>query len=452
MVSTVIDLTPAELAASSIGGIELLQATDIVATSNANDLASLTGSQPSLFTDAPISGMSATHAVASAAVNPILQDVQRLEVGAALSYGAMLTVLEDADSSGMTAGKMQGLQALLGELNTGGGIQVSSYVQQIAYDVIAGNSANVAWNGGNSTAVALGNLSATSTQTQLGELIGKWFLGTDLPSMNLAGVGGNGGIPVAYQATNLPLFGPKGPSNLDINQGDVGDCYFLSSLGEVAMQDPSLIKSMIQSDGNGDYAVRFDINGRADYVTVDDYLPTMQGGYRYSNGDTLLFANSGSSLWVALVEKAYTQLMEQTSVIAGASLGQHGDAYEDISGGSGQCLTELTGESYTTYWNLGSDSIKALGSMLTTLQGDLSSGEAVILGTSGNGVTDNLVAGHMFMVTGVNAAADTMTLQNPWGTANCASSGKAFSFTESIAAIGADNATIYATLGKASNF
>ena len=94
-------------------------------------------------------------------------DVAKLMVNNSLSYNSMLTILQDAAVGGMTATKFSTLQTLASMLNASNGITVSTYVQQIADDVIDGNSANAYWNGGSSTAVALGNLSATSTQTQV---------------------------------------------------------------------------------------------------------------------------------------------------------------------------------------------------------------------------------------------------------------------------------------------
>ena len=59
-----------------------------------------------------------------------------------------------------------------------------------------------------------------------------------------------------YQTSTLPLFGATGaPSYLDVNQGYLGDCYFVASLGEMALQDPSLIENMITANGNGTYSV-----------------------------------------------------------------------------------------------------------------------------------------------------------------------------------------------------
>jgi hypothetical protein len=359
----------------------------------------------------------------------------------------MLTILDDAASNGMTAAKFEELQSLVSELNVTGGISTSAYVQQIAADVVDGNSANAYWNGGSSSATPLGDLSAASSQTQADELIGKWFLGTDLPSANVSSVGGEN-IASAYEATTLPLFGANGPSYTDVNQGNVGDCYFLSSLAEVAMQNPSEIKSMIQSNGNGAYSVEFDVAGKADYVTVNNELPVMSGGSQWANGSKLEFANSTTSSWVPLVEKAYAELMEQTDVTPGAALGVNGDSYADIAGGGGQALTELTGQSYNTYGVAAGESSTSLSSMLATLQSRLAAGQEVIMGTSDQSVPGNLVASHMFEVTGVNAAAGAVTLQNPWNEAVAGASSMAMSFTESIAALAADNATFYATTGQ----
>jgi hypothetical protein len=62
-------------------------------------------------------------------------------------------------------------------------------------------------------------------------------------------------------------------------------------------------------------------------------------------------------------------------------------------------------------------------------------------------VSDNLVGNHMFMVSAVNASAGMVSLMNPWGD-NGAGSGKAMSFTESISALAADNASFFATSGR----
>jgi hypothetical protein len=209
-----------------------------------------------------------------------------------LTYNNMLAILNQAAVGGMTATKFSALQSLASMLNQSGGLSTSAYVQQIADDVINGNSANASWNGGSSTATKLGNLSATSTQTQVDDLIDKWFLGTDLPSLSVSAIGESNYNPT-YQTSALPLFNPNtnAPSYLDVNQGYLGDCYFVAALGEVALQDPSAIENMITDNGNGTYSVLFYVNGQPDYVTVNGELPYMSGGYQWANGSTQEFAN-----------------------------------------------------------------------------------------------------------------------------------------------------------------
>ena len=60
----------------------------------------------------------------------------------------------------------------------------------------------------------------------------------------------------------------------------------LSTLAEVALQDPSAIKSMITNNGNGTYGVRFFVDGRAEYVTVNNELPVVNDGKDWNNGST----------------------------------------------------------------------------------------------------------------------------------------------------------------------
>ena len=156
-------------------------------------------------------------------------------------------------------------------------------LQFITNAFVNGNPANASWTGGAAKSVALGNLGAGYSVTQLNELTGKWFLGTDLPS-NTVSMSGASTFTVTYSAVNSPLFGAIGPSMSDINQGELGDCYLLCALAEVANQDPSAITSMITNNGNGTYGVRFYVDGVARYVTVDNQLAN--GGSAFNSAST----------------------------------------------------------------------------------------------------------------------------------------------------------------------
>ena len=257
---------------------------------------------------------------------------------------------------------------------------------------------------------------------------------------------GQANLNPTYQNSTLPLYGPSGaPTYQDVNQGYLGDCYFLSSLGEIALKDPSAIESMISSNGNGTYAVRFMVDGQPDYVTVNSELPVMSAGYQWANGSTQEFANGAADDWVPLIEKAYAQLNAQTNAPHGMELNSASDSYEGIAAGSASALTLLTGQSETGYALNPQDSASALASIMSTVASSWSAGEEVLMSTpaTSNG---NLVGDHMYMITGVNAATDTLTIQNPWGSAY--SGPLAMTFTESIQQLAQDNCSLYAASGR----
>jgi hypothetical protein len=390
----------------------------------------------------PSAGASPTAGLSDAG---IAADVARYASNGTLGYGAFLTILQDAAVGGMTPSKFGALQTLAGKLNAPGGYSVSPYVRQIAGDVILGNSANATWNGGASTPTRLGNLDASSSQTKVNELTGMWFQGTNLPSLNLSALGEANLNPV-YKLSTLPLYGPSGaPSWEDVNQGYLGDCYFVSALGEVALQAPSAIQSMITSNGNGTYGVRFFVNGKPDYVTVNTQLPVMGGGYRWANGSTLEFANGASDTWVALIEKAYAQLNAQTNAPHGMALNSASDSYAGIAAGNGSALTLITGQPESATVLYAGESSNALASILSNAASAFKAGEEVLMSTPGNS-SGNLVGGHMYMVTGINAATGALAIQNPWGSAYSGS--LAMSFTETIQQLAADNCALWVTSGR----
>jgi Calpain family cysteine protease len=212
-------------------------------------------------------------------------DVQAAVAAGGFTYSNMLTLLQDVAKSvtaagtsttpgALTASQLSSLQAVAAHLNNG--VSCDDYLASIFQQCVDGSPMNADWTGGSATATALGNLAIGSSATQINELIGKWFLGTDLPEPGAA----------SYQNYTAPLFGPTGgPSTSDVMQGETGDCEFLSGLNDLATNDPSAAKSMIVSDGDGVYGVRFYINGVETWVTVNSELPTsgVYGGLLYND-------------------------------------------------------------------------------------------------------------------------------------------------------------------------
>src|SRR5437016_5761467 len=73
-----------------------------------------------------------------------------------------------------------------------------------------------------------------------------------------------------------------GPAARDVGQGDLGDCFFLSSLVAVAATRPEVIKRAISKNVDGSYTVTFQEKTRAGFrpvpVRVDAELPVDSSG------------------------------------------------------------------------------------------------------------------------------------------------------------------------------
>ena len=110
----------------------------------------------------------------------------------------------------------------------------------------------------------------------------------------------------------------------DIEQGGLGDCYFLSSLSVLA-ENPFRIKRLFYngcSNEHGLFAVSITKNGHKQMVIVDDNIPCKDLRPAFStSGD--------DEIWVIILEKAWAKL--------------HG-TYQRIDGGhTYQTLRDLTG-------------------------------------------------------------------------------------------------------------
>ena len=424
--------------AALVGGNVASLSTQALAGVSVADLTALTPTQAASFTATQIAAMNAAQMVAIG-IDPISADLAAHETNGALSYSGALAVLQDAATGGMTQSKFSTLTTIANNL-VSGAIQSSNYVAQMFSNAVLGNSANAWWTGGTSSRVALGDLTTMSSQTQANELVGKWFLGTDLPNPS------SPGLPLAYLPDTSPLYGASGaPQLTDVSQGGTGDCYFLASIAEIALQDPTAIENAIQSNGNGTYSVDFQVNGQPDFVTVNNAVPTLTGAWQDSNGQTIFYDNGYGTAWSALLEKAFVQLNEQQGVSHGMD-GVAANSYSDIAGGWDWPLTYLTGQQTTPYFT-GSTGVGGVGdhSTLSALQADLAHHGEVIMAT-GTVVPQgsNLVGSHMFAVTGVDAAAGTVTLFNPWGK----NTSMVTSFTTTIATLDAAGVVFSATSGN----
>src|SRR5439155_5891585 len=180
------------------------------------------------------------------------------------------------------------LRAVVGNTSV---VHMDAPVRVLAHKVVQPDLANGHYQG-----ALLGNLVAGNPATKLETLVDKWFLGTDhaLAEAN-----------TVYVQAAGNLFGATISYN-DVSQGELGDCYLLSALGAVARQNSTVIQNMFIDNGDGTFTVRFFKSGIADYVTVDEMLPSRNGRFVYANNGDLV-SDPTNVLWVALAEKAYAQ-------------------------------------------------------------------------------------------------------------------------------------------------
>jgi Calpain family cysteine protease len=316
-------------------------------------------------------------------VDPALQTLVRTDFNrdGSITRNDMIGIFDQVVSNGPNVSSVdfQDLRTIVSSSY----LNMPAYVSNLAGKVVNGDPANASYLG-----QPLAPFQAGASSTVLTDLVNKWFLGLDLPA--LIDSQGNGGY--SYTLASGPLWGTGGPSYQDVFQGlEVGDCYLLASLANVADHDPSIIENMFVNNGDGTYTVRFyQANDAAEYVTVNSYLPSGSFGASYS-----------SVLWVALAEKAYAE-------ISASGLNTRPDpvnSYYAINGGDGaDTLEQITGQNGAS---LAFNNQAAFNAGLVA--GDL------VDEATGSSEPTGIVTDHEYAVLGYNSSTQTYTLLNPWG-------------------------------------
>ena len=334
--------------------------------------------------------------------DPGLQTLARtdFERDGSLTFSDMLGLFAQAETEGtVTSAELQSLQA---PVTTSGAaaLNMTSSVQSLTFKVVDGDPANADFQG-----AALGHLQVGSSATQLQDLVTKWFLGADHPTIDLQFLSGT----VNYALASGTLFGNGGPSYKDVYQGEEGDCWLLSSFAVTANVNPAIIQGMFTDDGtvqeNGVavhvWTVRFYDNGVASYLTVDNYLPVQNGAFTYADYGQSVTSTS-NVLWVPLLEKAYAQLCE-----SGWNQRPQTNAYASLCGGyAATALPVITGQQESTVNTYRSS---------TSFQNAIASGMFLTLASYADNSALGIVGDHDYGILGYRASDQTFTLLNPWG-------------------------------------
>lgn len=197
--------------------------------------------------------------------------------------------------------------------------------------------------------------------------------------------------------SNDPVFAAAGPSENDIFQGNVGDCYFVASLSATAKVDPTRVVDSVLDLGDGTAIVQLNKGGKPVFVHETQALPVNADG-------SLAYAGLGAqnSTWVALFEKAWTYVRTNTASYASIDSGWMDEAFG-----------ALGAKSTSTY------SIASPAALITMMQTDVTLGQAVTYATLDGAVSNGLLGSHAYVVDsiGIDAKGNpvTVTLRNPWG-------------------------------------
>ncbi|CAD5113076.1 DgyrCDS2268 [Dimorphilus gyrociliatus] len=215
-----------------------------------------------------------------------------------------------------------------------------------------------------------------------------------------------------HEICDNPKFLHEGASRMDINQGALGDCWFLAAVACLT-QNEALFHRVVPDDQDflnsyaGIFRFQFWQYGRWVEVIIDDRLPTSNGRLIY------LHSNEGNEFWPAMLEKAYAKL---------------NGSYESLSGGlTGEALVDFTG-GIIEKWNFPEDGTEGLYErMKTSLKkgGFMACSIDSSPDTMESRLENGLVIGHAYSITDVrNVTVETPTvsgqiamirIRNPWG-------------------------------------
>ena len=235
--------------------------------------------------------------------------------------------------------------------------------------------------------------------------------------------GVKGGKDAKYEVIKgTPFVQGPGDGNAvhpsDVSQGQLGDCYLMSSMAAIAQRNPDVIKNAITVNKDGTYTVTFYEKAPFWKVWDSSYHPTqvtVKPDFPARNGNPV-FAQPGDGsgdnkeLWPMIIEKAYAQKNGGYN-----SIGNGGTADGPMSLLTGKDSSMDGGRRYNDWFGWGMS--------FDTLADKWDKGEALTTGTkdSGDGPlfkNDTLVKSHEYYVTNVDRTNKTVTVRNPWGWGN----------------------------------
>jgi hypothetical protein len=218
-----------------------------------------------------------------------------------------------------------------------------------------------------------------------------------------------------------PLFGPSGPSPAEVQQGQLGDCYFPSAMAALAQNNAAALVNMIKDNKDGTYTVTFKEKDWG-VGTYKDVKIKIDGDlYVRSWGGPLYGATFGPDksektmkLWFPLLEKAWATWKGSYNAIGNG--GMSSDVFQAVLGKDGEDM-----------------SIKYADpdEMWKTIKNAIDGKQPVSAGTYGESkdamyTNTGVHSDHSYSVLGYVEEAGNLrkvTLRNPWGEVEPAGNG-----------------------------
>jgi len=207
----------------------------------------------------------------------------------------------------------------------------------------------------------------------------------------------------------------------DVKQGALGDCYLIAGMAGVARADPKLIEDLIKDNGDGTFDVKLYIRPRQ-YARPEPVVTTVDARLAVKYSGKPLYAGLGDQvdgkdeMWPALIEKALAQNKESYDLISGGNISKNGFFYA----GTSELLTGKRGNFLPTDGMDGEEALLwidlALEDGRPITVSSRNEKDNADLTREANG--RNIYWNHAYAPESVDLDAETVNLQNPWGSSH----------------------------------
>jgi len=208
------------------------------------------------------------------------------------------------------------------------------------------------------------------------------------------------------------LFVDKKPPSLDgFEQGQIGDCFFLSVLGTAISRNAEAVHRMFREDKGGAVTVTFGCGKAVNVAPLTD-------------AEIVLGSKAGQQgLWLNVAEKAFGMVenlnpKKPRSEVALDVIASGGDPDHTIEVLTGH-KAEMFAIRHTSGKNAGPPDEKKIPAIVAKLREGLknaTSRKALLACATGEGkLPPGIVSGHAYGILGFDSTHDTIHVWNPWG-------------------------------------